>query len=207
LDKGIETMVNGFDFSDKNGIMDWDKLTIHSPSFVYLKASEGLSITDKSFNINRAGAKEHGWLVGAYHWLDPKLNCKLQAENFARTLGSTNGELPPAVCLELYRSATSEMERNVRTFVVSLIELVGRKVVIYTSNTYWNAYLPKSEWANSCFLWIDQPGLIFPTQIYPWVGWTFWQTSFKTIMPGINGNVGMNWFNGTVKELQQLVNR
>ncbi len=199
-------MVNGFDFSDKNGSVDWEKLSNFSQNFTYLKASEGLYTADNSFNVNRIRAKEHGWLVGAYHWLNPKLNCKQQAESFARTLGSTKGELPPAVCLELYRTATIEMERNVRTFVDTLIELIGRKVVIYTSSIYWNAYLPKSEWANRCLLWNDQPGLLFPPQIYPWAGWTFWQTSFKAIMPGINGNVGVNWFNGSVKELQQLVN-
>ena len=199
-------MVNGFDFSDKNSGMDWDKLSNFSQSFAYLKASEGLSITDKTFNVNRASAKEHGWLVGAYHWLDPKLNCQKQAEKFALTIGSTRGELPPAVCLDLYRSATSEMDRNVRLFVDTLIELMGRKVVIYTSSVYWQSYLPKSEWADRCLLWIDLPGSIFPPQIYPWAGWTFWQTSFKAIMPGINGIVGVNWFNGSVKELQQLVN-
>jgi len=199
-------MVSGFDFSNKNGILDWEKLTNPSQCFAYLKASEGLYVTDSAFNLNRAHAKEHGWLVGAYHWLNPKLNCNQQAEKFALTISSTKGELPPAVCLELYRSATSEMDRNVRAFVDTLIELIGRKVVIYTSSTYWKSYLPKSEWAERCLLWIDQPGLLFPSQIFPWSGWTFWQNSFKAILPGINGNVGVNWFNGSVKELNQMVN-
>ena len=199
-------MVSGFDFSEKNGSLDWEKLSNLSQRFVYLKASEGLYTADQTFNVNRSRAKEHGWMVGAYHWLNPKLNCKQQADSFAQTLGSTKGELPPAVCLELYHSANSEMERNVRTFVDTLTSIIERKMVIYTSSAYWRSYLSKSEWANRCLLWIDLPGLLFPPQVYPWAGWTFWQTSYKPILPHINGNVGVNWFNGSVQELQQLVN-
>jgi lysozyme len=200
------SMVNGFDFSEKNGSVDWEKLSNPFQKFAYLKASEGLFTADKTFTVNRSSAKEHGWLVGAYHWLNPKLNCKQQAEKFAIILGSTGGELPPAFCLELYRSATSDMDTNVRIFVDTLIGLIGRKIVVYTSSSYWQSYLAKSEWANRCLLWIDLPGILFPTQVFPWAGWTFWQTSFNATLPGINGNVGVNWFNGSVKELHQLVN-
>jgi lysozyme len=198
-------MVNGFDFSEKNGNVDWQKISNPLQSFAYMKASEGLFTADKTFPSNRTRAKEHGLLVGAYHWLNPKLNCKQQAEKFATILGSTSGELPPAVCLELYRTAASEMDKNVYIFVDTLISLIGRKIVVYTSSTYWKSYLAKSVWASRCLLWIDLPGLLFPTQIYPWASWTFWQTAFNVTLPGINGNVGVNLFNGSVKELYQLV--
>jgi lysozyme len=198
-------MISGFDFSEKNGIIQWEKLANASHRFVYLKASESLFLLDKTFTTNRMNAKQRGWCVGAYHWLNPRLNCQLQAEKFAQTIGSTSGELPPAVCLELYRSPLNEMDRNVCSFIDTLTNLVGRKVVIYTSSTYWKTHLSKSEWASKCILWIDQPGSFFPGQLYPWSGWSFWQTSFKTLLPGIGGNFGLNWFNGSEKELQQMV--
>jgi lysozyme len=206
VDKGMIWMVTGFDFSEKNGSVDWKKLSNPLQSFAYLKASEGLFTPDKTFTTNRSQAKENDFLVGAYHWLNPKLNCKQQAEKFAIILGNTGGELPPAFCLELYRSDSSDMDTNVRIFVDTLIGLIGRKIVVYTSSTYWKSYLVKSEWANRCLLWIDLPGLLFPMQVYPWAGWTFWQSSFNGTFPGINGNVGVNWFNGSVRELRQLVN-
>jgi lysozyme len=93
----------------------------------------------------------------------------------------------------------------VNNFIDTLVRLVGRKVVIYTSSSFWKSYLPKSEWADQCILWIDQPGSFFPGQLYPWSGWSFWQTSYKSVLPEISGEFGLNWFNGSADELRQLV--
>jgi lysozyme len=198
-------MISGFDCTEKNGLIDWEKLPSASLRFAYLKASEGLFLADEAFSANRTRARQLGWLVGGYHWLNPRLNCQLQAEKFAQIIGSTAGELPPAVCLELYRAPLADMDRNVRSFVETLSRLVSRKVIIYTSGTYWKSYLPKSEWANNCLLWIDQPGSFFPGQLFPWSTWSFWQASFKSVLPGISGSIGFNRFNGSENELRQMV--
>ena len=198
-------MISGFDFSEKNGLIAWEKIPNASQRFVYLKASQGLFMADKAFAANRKNARLNGWQVGAYHWLDPRLNCRMQAEKFAQTIGNASGELPPAVCLELYRAPAKEMDANVRSFIDTLVCLISRKVVIYTSPAYWKTNLQKSEWAGQCLLWIDQPGAFFPGQLYPWCGWSFWQSSFKTVIPGVAGQVGVNWFNGNENELQELV--
>ncbi len=199
-------MIAGFDLSEKNGAVDWNSIPNTMLRFVYLKTSEGLSTADYYFNINRQNAKAKGFLVGCYHWLNPKLNCKQQAEFFYKNAKSFEGELPPAVCLELYRSSISDMELNVRTFIETLISLSGRKPVIYTSSAYWKANLPKAEWACAYDLWVDQPGTAFPSQIYPWVGWKFWQASYQASLPGIDNTIGINWFNGYFHELQKMAN-
>ena len=198
-------MITGFDLSDKNGSVDWDNIPNTMLRFVYLKTSDGLSNADYYFNSNRQNAKARGFLVGCYHWLNPKLNCKQQAEFFVKTAGSFEGELPPAVCLELYRSSVSEMERNVRTFIDTLNSLSGRKPVIYTSAAYWKENLPNAEWANSYYLWVDYPAKTLPRQIYPWIGWTFWQASYLTSLPGIDNTVGINYFNGYWDDMQKMV--
>jgi len=199
-------MICGLDLSEKNGTINWEKIPISSLKFVYLKASEGLFQIDEAFSVNRTNARQHGWLTGAYHWLDPRLNCQLQAQKFAQLIGNTTGELPPAVCLELYRANSSEMERNVRSFIDTLTRLIGRRLAIYTAASFWKTYLPKAEWGNQCLLWIDQPGTLFPGQLYPWSGWSFWQTSFKSICPGVVGNVGLNFFNGNENDIRRLTN-
>lgn len=197
-------MISGIDVTEKNGLIEWEKLSVSSLRFGYLKASHGLFLVDEAFSTNRARARQNGWLVGAYHWLDPRLNCQLQADKFAKIIGNSNGELPPAVCLELYHAPLADMERNVRSFIETLSHLISRKVVIYTSPIYWKSYLSKAEWGSQCLLWIDQPGAYFPGQLYPWSGWSFWQTSFQSVLPGITGNIGLNRFNGSEYELLKL---
>jgi lysozyme len=38
----------------------------------------------------------------------------------------------------------------------------------------------------------------------PWTKWTFWQHTDKGTLRGIEGKVDLNWFNGSLKELQTL---
>jgi len=198
-------MVHGFDLSDINGEVEWEKIPAHQLPFVYLKASDGINNLDKRFNVNRQKAKANGILTGAYHWLNPKLNCKQQAEFFVNVVGNFSGELPPAVCLELYRTSINDMEKNVRLFIDTLVNFINRKPIIYTSIEYWTANLPKAHWACQYPLWIDAPGRKLPSQLYPWASWTFWQYSYKDLIPGVNGYIGVNRFNGNMEELQNLV--
>ncbi len=199
-------MLIGLDLSQKNGSLCWSSIPNLMLNFVYLKASEGLFKEDTFYSSNRQKAKDIGLLVGTYHWLDPKLNCKSQAEKFVQKIGSLQGELSPAVVLDTYHSSLPEMDKNVLTFLETVSALSGRLPIIYTSAVYWKQYLPKAEWGCKYKLWVDQPGLLFPDQLFPWAGWTFWQQSYQNFMPGLANQVGINWFNGSKKDLFQLAN-
>jgi lysozyme len=200
-------MVLGLDLSEKNKTVDWTSLANSTFRFIYLKASEGLFKEDLCFNTYKQQAKAQGFVVGGYHWLDPKLNCKVQAEKFIQKISYSSGDLPPALCLDIYRSSLKDMDNNVQTFIDTVSGLCGKKPVIYTSSDYWRTNLPKAEWACKYPLWIDQPGSLFPGQLYPWASWTFWQAFYNTLISGVQNNVGINWFNGTEIELTQMVNQ
>lgn len=198
-------MIAGFDISTKNGNLVWDNIPQAMGKFVYIKSGEGLYNEDPFYKINYQDAHKRKYLVGAYHWLDPKFDCKKQAENFVKTVGSFKGMLPPVVCLDLYHTVQPELERNVRLFIDTLVDLTGRRTMIYTSPEYWETNFSEVEWATSSLLWIDYPGNLYPPQIYPWAGWTFWQSSYQALLPGVQNMVGFNWFNGTLKDLLALV--
>ena len=144
-------------------------------------------------------------MVGAYHWLNPKFDTKKQAENFVSTVESFRDMLPPVVCLEFIRSKITDISRNVKLFIDTVTNLTGKQTTIYTSIDYWSLNLPEAEWANKSYLWVDFPGNTFPPQVYPWAGWTFWQASYQCLIPGIQGNAGFNWFNGTMDDLYNLI--
>lgn len=198
-------MISGIDLSDKNGSADWTLFGNGDVNFVYIKATEAVDSIDTMYEANMQKAQEYGILTGAYHWLHPRLHVGQQAEIFLNTVGNFKGLLPPAICLETHRTNLNEMDMNVKTFMELIENALGVKPVIYTSESYWKTYLPNSDWGCEYPLWLDKPGSIWPSQMWPWAGWTFWQYSYQARLPGIATNMGLNWFNGSISELKQKV--
>ena len=170
-------MLTGIDISEKNGKANWEEFGFGDICFAFIKASEALDSADRSFQTNHEKAMEKGMIVGAYHWLHPRLHVGQQAEYFLDTVKSFSGMLPPVVCLETHRAPIDEMERNVKTFLDLLEENTGQKAIIYTSAEFWKKYLPEADWGCDYVLWLDKPGSNWPSQLWPWAGWTFWQSS------------------------------
>jgi lysozyme len=200
-------MVAGIDLSEKNGKFNWSLIGKGSEDihFAFIKATEALDIIDSRFNENIKSAQESGILVGAYHWLCPGLHVGQQFELFSSTVKDFRGMLPPVVCLVAYQTPLEEMEINIKSFLILIEKKVGVKPIIFTSDTFWGTYLPKSDWGCNYPLWIDKPGAFWPPQLWPWAGWTFWQNSYQARLPGINANLGINLFNGTIKDLKNMI--
>lgn len=198
-------MVSGADISEKNGSVNWQDFINNDINFLFIKATEGLDRVDPFFESNLLHARQSGIMAGAYHWFHPQLHAGQQADLFIHTVKSFKSLLPPVVCLETYFTNMSEMEKNVLTFLRLLENRINLRPIIYTSEAYWQTYFPDAAWGCDYPLWLDKPGAIWPPQIWPWAGWTFWQFSYQASMPGIPANLGLNWFNGVMGDLRQMV--
>src|ERR1051325_10840028 len=62
---------HGIDLSHWNGTVDWVQVATAGYSFALLNASEGTSITDATYPLNRSGAGAVGVRIGAYHFARP----------------------------------------------------------------------------------------------------------------------------------------
>ena len=80
-------MITGIDLSEKNGNPNWEELGYRQVDFAFLKASEALDSADRNFQANRDNAIKKGVLVGAYHWLHPRLHVGQQADFFLSVVG------------------------------------------------------------------------------------------------------------------------
>jgi len=198
-------MVSGADLSEKNGSVNWQAFANNDINFLFIKATEGLDRVDAFFESNLQQAHQFGIVAGAYHWFHPQLHAGQQADLFIHTVKSFKKLLPPVVCLETYFTSMGEMEKNVLTFLRLLENRIKIRPIIYSSETYWRTYLPDAVWGCDYPLWLDKPGAIWPPQVWPWAGWTFWQFSYQAKLPGIPANLGLNWFNGAMDELRQMV--
>ena len=72
--------IRGIDISHHQGKINWEKLskaTVNDETvdFIFIKATEGISLLDENFNDNFYQAREYGFLRGAYQYLlSSKLN-------------------------------------------------------------------------------------------------------------------------------------
>jgi len=197
-------MIIGIDISEKNNVSAWGDLAKNKIRFAYLKCTDGITSSIPRYASDKKNAKENGMLVGAYHWLNPRQDAAAQAEYFIKNASPSEDDLPPVVCLELYTTTKVILEPKLKTFVETVETHTAKRPILYTSSAYWKKYMSDVEWCCDYPLWIDEPGTIWPNQLYPWAGWTFWQYSYQTRLPGVSGTPGLNFFNGSFDELQAL---
>ena len=198
-------MVSGLDVSIKNGKVNWDFINSQQIRFVYIQTSEGVNTSNLYFEENAIQAKKKGIMVGTYHWFHPRMDVDNQVTFYLEISKNLGLDLPPAICLDLHKPVIANFSNDVQHFLESIEKKMGQAPIIYTSESYWKTYLPKEEWACDYSLWIDKPGNIWPSQLFPWSKWTYWQFHYQARIPGIEGLVGLNWFNGDYSELCDLV--
>lgn len=203
--------VRGIDISHHQGEIDWERLANAqiqgSPlQFVFIKATEGTDLFDKDFNYNFAEARRHEVIRGAYHFFSLKSSARRQAEFFCHTVQLEPGDLPPVLDVETdpkdVKGYTRErLRREVLEWLAYVEHHYGVKPMIYASYSYKKENLGGEPF--DCYpFWIAHyyvDSLSYKGQ------WTFWQHTDAGHVDGIRGDVDINLFNGTSRELHQLL--
>ncbi|MGE5250617.1 MAG: GH25 family lysozyme [Bacteroidota bacterium] len=206
--------VAGIDVSYWDSGVDWPKVRATGQRFVFIKASEGQTYTDPTFDDNWLGARAAGLLRGAYHFFRCNLDPEKQAGRFISTVQAMkdNGELPPVLDLE---TNDGQINSKVISRVKAWLDLVeaefGRKPILYSGPYFLQDHFSElgggpPAWAKDYPLWLAQ----YPYQYVPgmqplmprgWFSWAFWQYSDKGQVNGINAKVDLDVYNGTLQEL------
>jgi len=197
--------VRGIDVSRHQGSIDWKAVSASGIRFVYLKATEGGDFQDASFRQNLRAASDLGLACGAYHFFSLKTPGSVQARNFIGTVPVSGMTLPPAVDLEFWGNASERptpeaFQQELRTYLDAVRQADGREPVIYTSSDFSGVYLKNFQVRRS---WVRDIAL------GPWwdgnQGWLFWQFSDRGRVPGIDGYVDLDVFNGGEESFGALV--
>ena len=197
--------VHGFDVSHHQGKIDWQRLesTQDSPfpvRFVFMKASEGGDFSDKSFKENFREAREHGFVRGAYHFYNPKRDPNSQADFFIRSVELEAGDLPPVLDIEKRGDNDETLRKDLKTWLNKIESHYKVKPILYTSYKFKKRYLNDSVF-NSYPYWIAH----YYVDSVEYKGqWKFWQHTDIGRLPGIEGRVDLNVFNGNMDELMEL---
>ena len=204
--------VPGIDVSYWEGGIDWKKVRGDGVRYMFTKATEGEGYEDPTLDDNWVGAKAVGVLRGAYHFFHPNMNPVKQADHFIKAVKklNDNGELPPVLDLEVTDNiANNAIIDRAKTWLDRVEQQLGKRPIIYSSPGFlkYNFVVPGGGpplWTKDYVLWIANYGVQTPFLPKGWLKWTFWQYSETGKVSGINSNVDLNWFNGTVEELYKF---
>jgi len=200
--------VHGIDISKHQKNIDWKAVSEMEVddkkiSFVFIKASEGATRKDESFDKNWQEAQEINLIRGAYHFYRPAREPEEQADIFMSSVHLEKGDLPPVVDIEVTNHRSKKQIQHKLGVFLSLLEAkYGVKPIIYTNLSFYHNYL--AEKFGNYPIWIacyfDENTLHSLMNRK----WQFWQHSESGRVNGIQGQVDFNVFNGSMEELKNL---
>jgi lysozyme len=185
----------GIDIARYAGKVDWDKVADQGYGFVYMKATEGTSLTDPNYSSYYQKAKQAGLRVGAYHFFRFDQAGSDQAQNFLSTALIDTTDMPLVIDVEEYTNyevneTQAQEVRAVLTEMIAIVESrVGRKVMLYTNKNGYERIIAGFFKDNP--IWIcdisgSRPSLSDGRE------WTMWQYSHNARIKGVQGNVDLN---------------
>ena len=197
--------VAGIDVSSHNGDIDFDRVRQADYQFVFIKASEGKTFKDPAFARNYDGARQAGLKVGAYHFFRKNRSGQEQADNFLDVIKGRTLDLPLVIDLEddWGNGATTSHDTAVKRLLdmIAVLKGKGYQVMIYTNNDGYDKYY--KDLLGDCDLWLcsftSPDRLNMPHLIQ--------QYSHEGEVDGVEGEVDLNVFRGTVSEWERYLQR
>jgi len=194
------SFVPGIDVSHFQGVIDWDRVKAAGIQFAFIKATDGISGKDPNLAVNMSGAAKAGIPFGLYHFYRPTEDAGAQAANFL-WIDHTLAQLPPVLDLEMDPLKVSDAE----TWLEAVEDSMYVVPIVYGSPAFLSAHFEDWSGVKTYPLWVaeytDRPAPVSG----PWANWDFWQYSNSGTVNGISGPVDLNWFNGSLDDLKELL--
>lgn len=194
--------IHGIDLSHYQGNVFWEAIGNNTHmAYVYLKATEGGDRIDATFERNIQMAREHGLLVGSYHFYRPRTDQMVQMKNFRSQCLPDEQDLIPLIDIETTGGlSTADFCDSLFYFLDLVEEAYQQKPLLYTGRNFYNKHLAGkvNEYKIMIALYLDEePVLIDDREI------TMWQYTGKGRIKGIAGYVDKSRFMGnhTIREI------
>lgn len=198
--------VHGLDISHYQGKIDWAQLALNKDSespihFIFLKATEGGDHSDSTFQRNFFEAGQNGFIRGAYHYFIPNTDPLKQADFFISIAKLDSGDLPPVLDVETTgRKNKKDLQRALRRWLDRVEAHYNVKPILYTSYKFKMKYLNDASF-DAYPYWIAH----YYVDSVEYKGkWDFWQHTDVGRVNGIEHDVDLNVFNGSLDDLKSL---
>lgn len=183
------------DVSVWQGDIDWVAVKKSGVNYAMLRSSYGVENpdqVDKKFKQNIKNATAAGVKCGIYHYSYAKspTEAKREAEFCLKTIAGCKIELP--VAFDLEDNSQVNLGKSVLTNMViafcDAVKAAGYVPMFYTNLSWINNYLDKALLTSKYDLWLAQWNVSKPA-----ISCALWQYSEKGTVPGISGNVDVNY--------------
>ena len=197
--------VEGIDVSKWQGAIDWAKVKASGRVFAIARVSDGLAYKDSYFDANWKAMKEVGLVRGVYQFVRSDEDPVAQANYLISKIGTLEpGDLPPVADVESVDGQTpAQIAENLGQWMQTIQNALGVTPMIYTGGYFWNTNV-KTDAFTLNPLWVANWTTACPSLPTAWTGWKFWQYSATGSVPGINGDVDLDRFNGSLEDLQKF---
>lgn len=197
--RAATAQAKGLDVSHYNGEIDWIRVAGSGYRFIFGKATEGTTLVDPTYPINRAGTEGLGMRFGAYHFARPAgasdaaatASAIAQADHLVDVAQPTAGELPPVLDLEVTGGlGPARLQVWAKAWLQEVYARTGVQPLIYSSPNFWKTRLgDTSQFAaagNRLWVahWTKNAAPFVPGGNWGGQGWTFWQWTNCSIVPG-----------------------
>lgn len=205
------TYLHGVDLSYWQGAVNFAKLAT-KVNFAYLRCGYGNDSIDPRLLEYMRGCADNGIPFGLYWYMKPGKDFRKHADRFAEY--SDFGDLPPVMDVEETGGlGKTALEGWLKKFVDRYEAAAKRQLAIYTSPGFWNANMPKTNWAKNRKLWVAHwTSAAQPTLPYEWTDinqprtWTFWQYAVASVGAeyGVSSaKLDLNWYHGGAAEFER----
>lgn len=186
----------GIDVSHYQGTIDWDKVMKNNNiSYAYLKATEGASYVDDTYEYNLREARRVGLSVGSYHFYRASVSPEEQFDNIVRNIKASDQDLVPIIDIE-HRGNVSE-EKFIRD-LTRLLQMVekhfGKKPLLYSYQNFYNRHFSglfkDYHWMIAKYQ--DEEPMLTDGRDY-----IMWQYTSKGSISGIKGHVDRSCLMGS----------
>lgn len=194
--------VFGIDVSHYQGGINWNELQKAEEEFplhfIFMRATAGKDGKDTRFAHNWKKAGENGYIRGAYHYYRPDENSLAQAEHFIKTVKLAKGDLPPVLDIEKIpnRQSMDSLKVGLQRWLGRVEAHYGMQPILYSGESFYTDFLKKEF--SGYRVWIANYSF-FEEDIKK--EWLFWQFTDQAQIKGIQGNVDVNMYNGSLESL------
>jgi len=195
--------IAGIDVSNHNGKVDFKQVRDDNIQFVIIKASEGGTYRDPSFERHLAGARKAGLVVGAYHFFRKNREGDAQARNLMAAVRGKQLDLPLVIDVEDWGNDIFVSQQTIHERVDRMVQVLrdnGYHVMIYTNGNGYKKYYQGH--LDDCDLWLCS--LNHPDRVIA-PAHRFQQYSHNGTVRGASGDVDLNIYRGSKRDWEHYL--
>jgi lysozyme len=197
----------GIDAASYQGYINWELVKAAGYAFGVTKFTEGLGYINPTADHNWRGMKDQGMKRFGYHWGKPMLGARQQADFFWAAVQDAGGwELGDVLVLDMEESTPIDEAIWSMQFFDSLDDRIPADSCMLYSGKW---FLDQEQFADNVELrrykfWDAAYQGTMPEPPAPFDRIDIWQFSDRGSVPGVDGNVDLDEFNGTYDELMSF---